>query len=178
MKTLFAVLLLLVAGCRDEKKAWFEKSATLITANGFTFEMYGNRTTGHAPDAHNPSGPTSVEIGAALEVEAYQLAVKGGLSPDQTLAVMRSMPIKICDDYSFYVSHQGYASGMNLSGVMILALWSRNEIADSSLIPLDAPVWTIRPPEDGSAWRYGYAPLVPAGDHELGHKFFGPGWEH
>lgn len=170
-----AALVLILAGCREDRPSvGYLKDATLVSGNGFLFGMYGNRTAGWAPDSQDPNGPPPEEIGLALQVEAQQLQAKTGVNG---LDVFRSLDIRVVDDYSFQVDSR-WATGMYFYGTIVLALWSLREVSTKEEIPGDAPAWTIRAPENGRAWRYGYWPLVPAGDHELGHHFFGPGYEH
>jgi hypothetical protein len=168
----------LLGGCYDRKdESWMaSQPSKLYTANGFTFGFYGGRATGYAPDAQHESIDPS-EIGEALEVEAIQLAVKSGMDIDSTIARMRSMVIHVVDDYSFPIGSV-YAAGLHQAGVIYVALWARGEVALESSIPSDAPSWTIQPPHEAYGWRFGSKPLVPAADHELGHEFFGPSWEH
>lgn len=187
LAAVLAPLLLLIPscliGCREESEEWHEVApATQYQANGFTFSFYGPRASGYAPDAA-PSieaGLVTVdEIGAALEARARELAARAPVQPEVAVATMRSLEIRIVDDYNFAYGDV-WAAGLRHGNLIIVALWARREAAAVEGIPIAAPQWTVRSPDfENVNWRYGGRDrLVAAGDHELGHFFFGPHFEH
>lgn len=179
---LAALLLVGLAGCIDRgtDSWWAQDTGVVYEANGFRFTTYGPRETGFAPDqfpALDAGLVTVDEIGAALEREACELAARTGLDPEGAVAQLRALEIRLVDDYNFELQGR-WASGM-YTGRIYAALWGRREADSLADIPIEAPSWTVRAPGGGAdRWRYGARALVPATDHELGHHFFGPNFEH
>jgi hypothetical protein len=167
-------------GCGKDKESWYaDRPAKVYTSNGFSFSFYGPRETGYAPDvspALDAGAVTVEEIGLALEASARQLAARAPVDPEAAVAVLRGIEIQIVDDYSFQVSDGRWATGVYLGNRTVVALWGKREVLGALDVPVDAPLWTIR--AGGAGWRYGARPLVPATDHELGHHFYGPYFEH
>jgi hypothetical protein len=169
--------LVLLLGCHDSSKPWYKADASPVYESGYTLALYGDRTSGYAPNADR-GAVLPLEIAQALENRAKELSQRAPVQEAVSIATMKSLLVMVVDDYNFAIVGK-WASGYHEDGLIIVALWSRCETADPALIPADAPAWTIRPPDwENVNWRYGYRPLVPAADHELGHELFGPSWEH
>lgn len=173
----------LIGGCQDDDESewWDSAPSAYYEANGFRFGFHGPRDTGYAPDA-KPSLDTGLvdlaEIGLALETEAVQLAGKTGMTPSNAIAILKGCDIRVIDDYNFAYKDV-WAAGRREGNVIWVSLWARTECNTLEEIPLDAPGWTIRAPDfENLRWRYGYRALLPVVDHELGHVFFGPHFEH
>ncbi len=182
-----ALLVLLIPTCllgclRDKHESWLSaRPAVIHEANGFRFGFYGPRDSGWAVDVA-PSlevGLVTVEeVGARLEAQARALAARTGLDAEAAVAELRRLPIFIVDDYSYQLPDGRWACG-HYTGAVYTCLWLRTEAGSSAAIPLEAPGWTINPPDGVNVnWRYGARPLVASADHELGHHFFGPNFEH
>jgi hypothetical protein len=173
----------LIGGCldRDDSNWWDDAPSVYRMAGAYRVGFHGPRDSGYAID-QSPSLDAGLvtldEIGVALDLEAGELAAKTGLDSAQAKAVLQSCDIRIIDDYNF-AYQDVWAAGRAEGHVLWVSLWARRECDSAEQVPADAPSWTVRAPvSDAPRWRYGYRAILPVVDHELGHVFYGPRYEH
>jgi len=115
-------------------------------------------------------------VDIAIE-EAVAKMVGLGVSEANARHAIGSIGLTAIDDYAYpeRASPTGWAAGTYAYGHIVVAFWTRKI---SRTLDDDIPEWTYRDDEPKGP-RWGVVPLAcPALGHELGHHFFGGGFEH
>jgi len=179
MKNMMVMTLVLLSSCslfgkKEKLKDWGEP-----TSAGYRVEWADKGTT--SSDRHTKAEILALFDKAMVQGREY-LITRYGATLEQVNLYAHATRYHLIDDkrIATNASGTGFASGITYETNIYICLMTRSVVGDRESVPADAAPWTIVDLGDGK-WSYGRLDPVrpfPALGHELGHRLYGPGFEH
>lgn len=178
MKTLTAALLLAYAGCIDGNDDYKDADRTPA---GYHVVYHDTGLLGSGLMTY---GQILGAFDAAYLRSAIDLETRYGIDRQRTLALPFEEKILFAlHDHFRFVATDGktWATGEYTGGTIAVAMHPKSHVESGIATPSDALPWTLVTGSITGRTYFGRLDLVaafPALEHELGHHFFGPRFEH